>query len=104
MQMKIGLRSKLSVDFFRLLSSETDELPVQSWPLPWWRNDFGTFCKSLKFKLPLNQKNELLHIYDKYRLELVDLDSEIEQLNQEIDRHIYELYDLNPKEVSIIED
>jgi type I restriction-modification system DNA methylase subunit len=69
----------------------------------WWRLDFAEFVKALKVNLSLAQRDELLQLFEKYRLELSSLDSEITETEREIDQLVYRLYGLTPEEIAIVE-
>lgn len=89
--------------FKNLLASEFD---IDKWPNKlnkWWALDFSTFTSALKLKLSLTQKDELIGVYEKYRNELVELDTTIQVTDNEIDQLVYELYGLSPAEKAIVE-
>ena len=69
----------------------------------WWEMDFADLVDALKVNLLLTQKDELLQLFNKYQPRLAELDAEIKSLDQQIDRMIYELYDLTPEEIAIVE-
>lgn len=69
----------------------------------WWTLDFAEFVKALKVNLSLAQRDELLQLFEKYRLELSGLDSEITETEREIDQLVYKLYGLTNEEISIVE-
>lgn len=69
----------------------------------WWVLDFIEFIKLLKIKLSLQQKDELLQLFEKYKSECAELDSKIKKTEQEINSLVYELYNLTPKEITNVE-
>ncbi|MEO5627763.1 MAG: N-6 DNA methylase [Candidatus Saccharimonadales bacterium] len=69
----------------------------------WWNLDFTEFVLSLGANLSLIQKDELLQLYDKYRTELVNIGSEIQKVDNEIDQIVYRLYGLNKEEIDSVE-
>ncbi len=82
------------------------EYSIEKWPTKlnqWWRLDFSNFLKSLKLKLSLQQQDDLLALFEKYRNECLELDNSIKQNEQEINNLIYKLYDLTLDEIKIIE-
>jgi glutaredoxin 2 len=70
----------------------------------WFTLDFEDFVTALRVKLSLQQKDELLGLFEKYRTECAKLSSQIRQTDHEIDQLVYKLYDLTPEEIAIIED
>lgn len=69
----------------------------------WWQLDFSDFTKSLKINLTLSQKNELLQMLDTYKEECQRLDTQLQTTDKEIDKLVYDLYELTPKEITAIE-
>ncbi len=102
----LNLNNKLesnSQHFQNLLSSE---FKLDKWPTKlskWWRLEFTDLVTALKLKLSLQQKDELLQLFEKYRLECSELDLKINQFDREIDQLVYELYDLTNEETNLIE-
>lgn len=87
----------------KLVSSE---FGLEKWPTKlskWWTLDFADFVKALKIKLSLQQKDELLQLFEKYRTDCAGLDAKIQKTDHEIDQLVYKLYNLNPEEVAIVE-
>lgn len=72
-------------------------------PRNWWRLNSDAYLKSFKGRMSLEQKDELLRLFDKYRIELQSLDEEIQKIDNEIDQLVYEMYELTPKEIVAIE-
>lgn len=94
----------LSSNRFKQLIS--DEFSVDTWPTKlnkWWHLDFSEFTKSLKLKLSLQQKDELLSLFEKYKQECLGLDSIVKQSEREIDNLVYTLYNLASDEIKVIE-
>ncbi|MEX0668191.1 MAG: hypothetical protein WD061_00430 [Candidatus Saccharimonadales bacterium] len=52
----------------------------------WWKLEFADFVKALGVNLSLQQKDELLSLFEKYKKECQDLDSLIDKTNDEINR------------------
>ncbi|MCO5224151.1 MAG: N-6 DNA methylase [Thermomicrobiales bacterium] len=69
----------------------------------WWELDFPDFVAALNRKLSLGQRESLLEIYEKYRPQLLTLDAEIQRLEAEIDQFVYDLYELTPEEIALVE-
>ena len=95
--------SKLNSRFRRIVDSEFE---IERWPSKlnkWWTLDFSTFTSALKLKLSMAQKDELIGLYEKYRDELIELDTTIKSTDNEIDQLVYELYGLSPAEIAVSE-
>lgn len=83
-----------------------NEFKFDKWPIKlekWWTLSFDSFVKSLSFRLSLQQKDELIQLYEKYRTNLQQLDAEIQKTDQEIDRLVYKLYNLTSEEITFVE-
>lgn len=89
------------IRFKKLLSNEFD---VDKLPDEWWLLDFSDFVKTLKVKLSLQQKDELLKLFEKYLTECAELYSQIQKTDNEINHIVYKLYNLTPEEVRTVED
>lgn len=93
----------LSKDFQSIISSE---FHLEKWPNKlnkWWVLEFPDFVSALKAKLSLQQKDQLLSLFNKYRNECLELDNEIQKTDKEIDQLVYKLYDLTSEEIKIVE-
>ncbi len=99
----IEAKQRVEKHFSNLLLSEFDikELPRKL--NEWWTLDFTDFVKALKIKLSLSEKDELLKLFEKYRDELRVVTNEIQRTEYDIDRLVYELYELNPEEIALVE-
>ena len=89
--------------FKQIVASEFD---IEKWSTKlsrWWTLDFTDFVKLLKVKLSINQKDELIQLFDKYKSELQSLDNRIQTTNHEIDQLVYKLYDISPEEIAMVE-
>ena len=92
-----------SYSFTKLVMSEFD---IEKWPTKlswWWTLDYTEFVKALKVKLSLQEKDELLQLFNKYHSELSIIDIKTQETNLKIDQIIYELYNLSPEEIATIE-
>lgn len=97
------LLAKANNRFQRLVKSELD---LGQWPAKlkcWYNLDFDSFSQILNRRLTLQQKDELLDLFEKYRGELSSLASEINDIEHKIDQLVYELYGLSNEEIAIIE-
>ena len=70
----------------------------------WWNLNFEEFILVMKIKLSLNQKDELLQLFNKYQSLLTELDRKIKSIDYEIDQIVYKLYKLTPEEIITIEE
>ncbi len=69
--------------------------------------DFKTFVKELKkqkVKLSLSEQDEWEDYFEQYKTEINNIQKQINQTDKEIDRMIYELYELSPEEIKIAEE
>jgi len=69
-----------------------------------WKLEFDEFMKTLKVKLSLSQKEELLEFFEKHKKELTELDNQIQQIDNDIDEMVFDLYELTPEERQIVLD
>jgi len=68
--------------------------------------DFKTFISELKkqkIKLSLTQQDEWENYFDAYKKEINELQTQISQTDNEIDKMVYELYELTEEEILIVE-
>ncbi len=98
--------TELGLSSNRLKQLVSNEFTINTWPTKlnkWWHLDFSDFIKSLKLKLSLQQKDELLSLFEKYRNECLELDNTIKQSEREINDLVYQLYNLTEDEIKMIE-
>jgi hypothetical protein len=72
----------------------------------WYNLTFAEFLLELKKKkieLTVNQKSEWLDFYESEKSKVVLIKSQIIQTDLEIDRLVFELYDLTEEEIQIVE-
>lgn len=96
------LRDK-SFHFMQLIKSEFHLEKFSIKLNRWWVLDFTDFVSSFKQKMSLQQKDELLNLFGRYRTECLNLDNEIKKTDHEIDQLVYKLYNLTPEDVATIE-
>jgi hypothetical protein len=102
-ELNASLQSK-SHNFKQLVSSELD---IEKWSSKlnkWYMLDFTELVSALNLKLSLQQKDELLSLFEKYRTELQQLATQIQKTDHEIDQLVYKLYGLSADEVRVIEE
>lgn len=98
------LLAKANSRFQRLIKSE---LSLKQWPAKlkyWYKLDFDSFSQILNRELTLQQKDELLELFEKYRGELSSLASTINDIEHKIDQFVYELYGLAQEDINTIEE
>ncbi len=69
--------------------------------------DFKTFLKELKkqkVKLSLSEQDEWEDYFEQYKTEINNIQKQINQTDKEIDRMVYELYELSPQEIEVVEE
>lgn len=71
-----------------------------------YKLDFKEFLKELgkqKIKLSLSKQDEWEEYFENYKINILKIENQIEMTNKEIDTLIYNLYNLTPEEIEIIE-
>jgi len=66
-------------------------------------NEFVEEIEKQKIKMDLTEEDKLNKWFNKVRKQLLKLETKIQSLEQEIDESIYKIYELNTKEVGLIE-
>lgn len=82
------------------------EFKIEKWPTKlnkWWHLDFDAFVSLLKIKFTLQQKDNLLDLFEKYKPECSDLNIKILETENEIDQLIYDIHGLTTEEVKTVE-
>jgi len=79
------------------------KLPSRLFAGKWWNREFTDFADSMKANLSLLQREELIELYQKYSSELNLLDNHIKEVNEDINKLIYNLYGLTPQEIQTVE-
>lgn len=74
----------------------------------WFKLDFSEFVaeieKSIKpVKLSLSKKSEWMEHFEKEKAKALELKNKIEQIDRKRDQMIYELYELTPEEIELVE-
>ena len=105
----MALNDKLGVvknSFLELIGSN---FPIDKFPKKlqnWCDLEFKGFkaeLKKNKVKLSLEEEAEWLTYFNKKKTEANTLQSEIDQIDKQIDQMVYELYDLSEEEIKIVE-
>lgn len=112
-KMLIGQKSlsKDAVRFVRYLSTVRDNLKISGKLEKWFDLEFPEFIKELNKSiksvknLPLSKKEEfeLMDLFEENKKRVLELKSEIDKTDKEIDRMVYELYGLTEEEIQIVE-
>ncbi len=95
-----------SSTFIRLLQSKWSNLNITGRISEWYQLSFADFRKELekqKIKLPLPEQAEWLQYFNEQKQEAMRIRSLIAKTDNEIDRMVYELYELTAEEIRIIE-
>ncbi|CAN5667095.1 TaqI-like C-terminal specificity domain-containing protein [soil metagenome] len=95
--------AKKNTQFQNVIHSEFNILGWTTKLNKWWNLGFTEFTKAVNTKLSLQQKDELIQLYEKYRKECADLEEKISRTEHEIDQLVYKLYGLTEEEISIVE-
>ena len=66
-------------------------------------NEFFKELKKQKIKLPLSEQQEWLQYFEEEKIKANDIQQVIQQTDKEIDKMVYELYELSEEEVRIVE-
>lgn len=69
----------------------------------WWSLDFVDFVKTLKLKLSITRKDQLLTFYEEYRPKLMEHDVALMKIEDNVNKKLYQLFNLTPEEIEIIE-
>jgi hypothetical protein len=106
---QIGKTNTIHTKIARFLKRLTDNLNIEkpSKKLEsFYKYDFKTFVSELKKKkviLSLTQQDEWEDYFKAYKTEINTLQAEINQIDREIDKMVYELYGLTEDEIKIVE-
>ena len=72
-----------------------------------YKLNFEEFLKELskqKITLSLKQQDEWENYFNEYKLKLIKLHKQINEINKEIEQMVYKLYDLTKEEIDIVEE
>jgi type I restriction-modification system DNA methylase subunit len=73
----------------------------------WWQLDFAELQKQIKsvFKstIPIAERNEWHDYFEGEKAKIAGLNQQVVQLELELNKEVYQLFDLTPEEISIIE-
>ena len=92
--------------FIRLLQSKWSNLNITGKISEWYRLSFEDFSKELekqKIKLSLPEQVEWLEYFNQQKQKVVTIMALIEKTDNEIDKMVYELYELTDEEIKILD-
>ncbi len=103
------LNDKLQIKsqkFIKRIKSNTELEKLSNKLKKFYDFDFKTFISELKkkkIKLTFKEQDEWEDYFESYKTEINNLQIQINQTDNEIDKLVYELYELTDKEIKIIE-
>jgi len=93
-------------NFFNLLTEEYNDLVISQKLYDWnnltWKV-FDNELKKQKITLKGEIKEDWFERFNRYKYETIQLQEEINQTDEKIDKIVYELYGLTPEEIKIVE-
>ncbi len=95
-----------SEKFIKRIKSNLEIEKLSNKLIKFYDFDFKTFISELKKKkiqLTFKKQDEWEEYFDSYKTEINELQSQINQTDNEIDKMVYELYELTDEEINIIE-
>ena len=95
-----------STKFSKLLASELGLTEPSKKLQEWYNLEFADFAKELKKKkieLSLAQKSEWMDFFETEKQKVNQIQAEIQATDQQIDQMVYDLYELTPEEIKIVE-
>jgi hypothetical protein len=95
-----------SLNFLNLLNSKFEIEKLNTKLQNWHELEFGYFLKELKkakVQLSLSEEAEWMHYFNEQKQQAQALKSEINRVDGEIDKMVYELYGLSEEEIKIVE-
>ncbi|MCP5103162.1 MAG: hypothetical protein GY950_07280 [bacterium] len=97
---------KTADGFIRLFQSKWSNLNITGRISEWYKLSFDDFRKELekqKIKLPLQEQAEWLQYFNEQKQKAMIIQSSIAKTDNEIDKMVYELYELTDEEIKIVE-
>jgi len=94
-------------NFIDLLQSEFEIDKLSKKLQNWHELEFKEFLKELKkkkVKLSLSEEAEWMGYFNEQKSKASELKAEIDKTDREIDQMVYELYELTPEEIRIVEE
>jgi type I restriction-modification system DNA methylase subunit len=103
---KTAEQQKIANSFISLLQSKFSIEKLTTKLQNWYVLEFGEFLKELnkaKVQLSLSEEAEWMHYFNEQKQQAQALKSEINRVDGEIDKMVYELYGLSEEEIKIVE-
>lgn len=100
--------SNIAANFLSLLKSELNIEKINRKLENWFELKFPELLKEIEKlikpeKLSLSQKSEWMEHFEKEKSKALEFKNKIDQIDREIDQMVYELYELTPEEIVLIE-
>ena len=96
------------VDFFTIIKSNYGLKKISKKLFELQALDFESFLVELKKgntkARSLSTQDDLLKYFNRYKNHITELNTTLEQTNEEINNYVYKMYDLDDNEIKIIED
>jgi hypothetical protein len=97
---------KLSMNVKNLLSSKFINFQFNRKINNWYKLNVNEFFKEIekqKIKLSLSDQSEWLQYFEEQKSKALAIKTQIEQTDKQIDKMVYELYELTEDEIKIVE-
>ncbi|MGI0042019.1 MAG: TaqI-like C-terminal specificity domain-containing protein, partial [Nitrosopumilaceae archaeon] len=97
---------KIQSKFLSLLKSKFELEKLSQNLQNWDELEFKDFLKELKKKkveLKLSEEAEWMNYFNEQKAKALEIKAEIDKTDKEIDQMVYELYELTPEEIRIVE-
>lgn len=98
--------NQLSQQFIQLLQAKFPTININNKIQSWFSFTANEFLKELekqKIKLPLSQQQEWLQYFEEQKTKANNIQQVIKQTDKDIDKMVYELYELSEEEIGIVE-
>ena len=98
---------KLIKSFLKLLQTKFFIEKLSNKLQNWYELEFGDFLKELKkakVQLSLSEEAEWMQYFNEQKQKAQSLKAEIDKTDKEIDKMVYELYELSEEEIKIVEE
>ena len=98
---------KVVINFTNLILTKFNLDKISNMLESWHELEFGDFLKELKkkkIKLSLSEEAEWMEYFNEQKSKALELKTEIDKTDREIDQMVYELYELTPEEIRIVEE
>lgn len=96
-------RAESSRQFTQLVDTEVTNIRWTGKLEGWWQLSFTEFTKSIKTKLSMSQKSELIEVFERHQKKCQVIDEHISRADHHLNNAVYQLYKLSPEEIAIVE-